>query len=80
MATILDKISYDHTKYSELTDPTGRQEIEVLAERLKPLENEIANDPKGQITIMESGNIFPDFFEPELAKKITAILTGRADL
>jgi hypothetical protein len=79
MATIFDKISYDHTKYSELKDPTGRQEIEELAEKLKPLENEIVNDPKGQITIMKSGNIFSDSFAPELAKKITAIVTGRAD-
>jgi len=79
MATLFDKISYDHTKYSELTDPTGRLEIEELAKKLKPLESEIVNDPKGQITIMKSGNIFSDSFSPDLGKKITAIVTGRAD-
>ena len=77
MATLYDKIRYDHKLYSELTDPTGRQEIERLAAKLKPLETEIVNDPKGTITIMKSGNIFSDSFEPTLAARISKIVTGR---
>ena len=77
MATLFDKIKYDHKLYSELTDPMGRQEIEELVAKLKLLENEIVNDPKGTITIMKSGNIFNDSFEPDLAEKISKIVTGR---
>lgn len=77
MATLYDKIRYDHKTYSELTDPTGRQEIKTLVDKLKPLENDIVNDPKGTITIMKSGNVFSDSFEPGLAEKITKIVTGR---
>jgi hypothetical protein len=77
MATLYDKIRYDHKLYSELTDPTGRQEIERLVDKLKPLEAEIVNNQKGTITIMKSGNIFSDSFEPGLADKISKIVTGR---
>lgn len=77
MATLFDKIKYEHKLYFELTDPTGRQEIEELVSKLKLLENEIVNDPKGTITIMKSGNVFSDSFEPDLAKKISKIVTDR---
>lgn len=79
MATLFDKIRYEHKYYFELTDTIGRQEIELLALKLKSLENEIVNDPNGQITIMKSGNIFSDSFEPELSKKISDIVTDRVD-
>jgi hypothetical protein len=75
MATLFDKIRYDHKLYSELADPTGRQEIECLAAKLKPLETDIVKDPKGTISIMKSGNIFSDSFEPELANRISKIIT-----
>ena len=77
MATIYDLIRYDHKLYSELTDPTGKREIDALVLKLKPLESEILNDPKGTITIMKSGNVFSDSFKPDLADKITKIVTGR---
>lgn len=77
MTTLFDKIRYDHKLYSELTDTTSRQEIEELVAKLKPLESEIVNDQNGTITIMESGNVFTDSFDPDLAKKITNLVTGR---
>lgn len=77
MVTLYDKIKYNYKTYFELTDPTGRQEIEQLAIKLKPLENDIVNDPKGTITILKSGNVFSDSFDPSLADKISKILSGR---
>ncbi|HUC80959.1 MAG TPA: hypothetical protein VMR70_08590 [Flavisolibacter sp.] len=77
MATLFDKIKYDGKRYDELQDPAGRREIEQLAAKLKPLEAEIGNDPKGTITIRKSGNVFSDSFERSLAAKITDIITGR---
>jgi hypothetical protein len=77
MVTLLDVIKYDHKHYSELMDSIGKREIEGLAIKLKPLENEIVNHKAGSITIMKSGNIFTDSYPTELADRITNILVGR---
>ena len=77
MVTLYDKIKYNYKTYFELTDPTGRQEIEQLAIKLKPLENDIVNDPKVTITTLKSRNVFSDSFDPSLADKISKILSGR---
>ena len=79
MGTLLDKIKYDHKHYSELTDRTGRQEIEELAVKLTPLENEIVKHPDGDIDIMTSGNIFTTCFPEDLAGQITKLVTGLSD-
>jgi hypothetical protein len=77
MPTLYDKIRYEHKPYSDLTDSIERNEIEVLVEKLKPLETEIVNDQKGRITIMKPGNIFIDSFDPALAKEIGRLINGR---
>lgn len=75
MRTIIDIITYDYKHYEE-ADFEGKLEIESLAAKLKPLEHEIMNDPKGEISIMKTGNIFSNSFNTELADKITKIITG----
>ena len=79
MTTLLDKIKYDHKLYSELTDTTGRQKIEELAAKLKPLENEIVKHTDGCISIMTSGNVFTTCFPEDLAGQITKLVAAYKD-
>lgn len=76
MNPLFERIEYDFKSYSEQTDSLGKQAIEDLATKLKSLEIEILNDPKGRFSITKSGNIFSDSFEPSLAKKISNIIAG----
>lgn len=79
MSTILDRLLFEGVKYDELTSNSEKQEVELLALKLKPLEAEIVASKNGLITIMKSGNIFTDSFEVELANKISEIITGKTN-
>jgi hypothetical protein len=75
MATLLNKIRFDGKHYSELTDASARSQIEELALKLKPLEEEIMKYPEGNIAIMKPGNHFVSRFPDDLLKRIQALLS-----
>ena len=73
MNTLTDIIKYDGKVYSELTEPSGKLQIEKLAGKLKPLESEIIKYPGGSISIMKSGNQFISGFPNALLENIYAL-------
>ncbi len=74
MKRIFEKIEFEGHSYSELTDDESRSIIEKVVAKLKPLEDQISEDPKGIISVFKSGKAFSSMFETSLATKITKLL------
>jgi len=74
MIALLDKISFDGLRYNELTNESHKRMVEMIVEKLKPLEYEIINSENGQLFMKPSGTVFVDSFSKELSDKISSLI------
>ncbi|GAB3162397.1 hypothetical protein [Telluribacter humicola] len=70
---MLNKIRYQGRSYFELRDGEAMYAVESLVNLLLPLENEIANDPTGQIYIESPDYFYITGFPESIAQLITAL-------
>lgn len=73
--TLLDKINFEGKHYSEIKDQSDKQRILDIAAMLQPLEQEIINDPEGEIMLLKPGSSGAFGFEENLSARITKLLT-----
>ncbi len=70
----LEVIKFEGKNFSDLMDISEMDQVMLVANKLKPLENEILQYPEGNITLKKSGGVFMTLMPADLMKRINDLL------
>ena len=75
MGSLFEKIRYEDKFFDEVTNDTKIEKVRNLVAKLKPLENEILNEPSGRFLIQKNGIVWVGF-SVRLALQISDLILG----